>query len=437
LSDTVECLEGIPRMLKKTIIIILILLSLKFFQLVFIPEIVIKLSEWIGFGIILVFLVISFVYNQEKQFKKHFTFPIILILLAVAISMVAVNVYHDQSFLVTLHTQRAIYLYFAYFLLHYLKVSGEFLIKTFIAIAILYIGLYISQTVLYPTQITNAKMFLDRGTLRIFAPGAGYMIICYYIWLFLFFKTLKFKYILALLVTMAVVVMLGTRQVLATMLLITIIFILQSKIIKSKFLLFLLIFSAIIPVYLLFQDILVQMVDVTREQSRGVESNIRVRAAEFFLTDYFPKNKFAYFTGNGVAGSSAFGAKTLKYAEGYGYFQSDIGLIGEYSKFGVLFVLGVVIILFRTMTTRLPEKLLFIRYNFLGIIITIVTGAGAFGTNASTILLNVMLLYMIDLHLNDENAFSNYPKLVKKDESRSGPTNKKRMMNRPVQARTF
>lgn len=242
---------------------------------------------------------------------------------------------------------------------------------------------------------------MDRGTLRIFMPGAGYLVIAYFIWLYYIFKSFKVRYVVFLLLSLGVFVLLGTRQVIASMLLLSILFLLHSKIVKSKFIIFMLIGLAILPVYFIFQDIIYAMFEVTVSQSQSVESNIRIKAAKFFLTDFYP-NKWAYFTGNGAAGSSMYEVRITNYSERYGFYQSDIGLIGEYTKFGALFVIGVIIIFYRALTAKLPEHLMFIKYNFLGLIMTLVTGAGAFGSSSTNILINCMLLYLIDLYMNEK-----------------------------------
>ena len=252
---------------------------------------------------------------------------------------------------------------------------------------------------------------MDRGTLRIFMPGAGYLVIAYFIWLYYTFKAFKVRYVVFLLLSLGVFVLLGTRQVIASMLLLSILFIFQSKIVKSKFIIFMLIGLAIIPVYFIFQDIIYAMFEVTVSQSQSVESNIRLKAAKFFLTDFYPNN-WAYFTGNGAAGSSMYEVRITNYSERYGFYRSDIGLIGEYTKFGALFVIGVIIIFYRALTAKLPEHLMFIKYNFLGLILTLVTGAGAFGSSSTNILINCMLLYLIDLYLNEKMEATNQIKIA-------------------------
>ena len=205
---------------------------------------------------------------------------------------------------------------------------------------------------------------------------------------------------------MTIFVLMGSRQAIAAIVLITLLFILQTKIVKSKVLLFLIIGMAFIPIFFLFQDIILAMFEVTQKQSQTIESNIRLKAAKFFLTDFFP-NGWAYFTGNGASGSSLYGLRIFRYSNEYRYYQSDIGLIGDYTKYGFLFVLGVMIILYRVLIKKIPEKLMFIKYKFMAMILTLVTGAGPGG--AHSIVTNCLLLYLLDLYLNDTESFNNYP----------------------------
>lgn len=401
-------------MLKRILLIIIILCSLKFYQLAFLPEMIIKVTEWIGIGLIFGLLIIYIVYSREKLYKQKFAFPIILILISVLISMFAAYAYHDQSFLRTAIAQRAIYFYFIYFLLHYMKMEGVFIIKLIMIFGLTYIVIYLAQYMIFPVQITYSHMFIDRGTLRIFLSGAGYLVIGYFIYLYLTFKAFRIRYVFFMLLAYGIFVLLGTRQIIASILLLTILFILQSRVVKSKLLIFSLIGLSIVPIFLLFQDIIIAMFDVTLEQSQAVESNVRVRAAEYFLTEFYPSG-FAYFTGNGMHGNSMYGLKIIRIMEEYKFFQSDIGLIGEFTQYGMLFLIGVSVILYRVLTVKLPEKLMFIKYNFLGIILTLVTGSGAFGSSGTNVLINSMVLYLVDLYLNDNKAFLNFPSRKKEN----------------------
>jgi len=143
---------------------------------------------------------------------------------------------------------------------------------------------------------------------------------------------------------------------------------------------------------------------VTRDQAQDVQGDVRFRAIRYFLTD-FMTNDWAYLIGNGGPGSSQYGMRLTRLSERYGYYQSDIGLIGEYTMYGLLFAVGAFMILYRALSSRLPEGLMFIKYNFMGLILTLVTGGGAFGSSATNILINSMLLYLIDLYMHDKDSF--------------------------------
>jgi hypothetical protein len=395
-------------MLRKIIFIVIILFSLKMYELLFIPEVVFKLSEWIGIALILALTVVFMVYNQEPLMKHRFALPIFLILFSVVLSMFGAYAFQGQSFLQTAYGQRVIYFYFFYFLLHLMRVPGDFIVKTIVTFALVYLGLYLLQYAVYPRLITASKVMVDRGTLRIFLGGAGYLVISFFIWLFLTFRDFRLRYPVLLLISLAVFVLLGTRQVLGAVLLLTILFLLQSKVVKSKIFFFTLIALSVIPVYFIFQDVIYAMFDVTRDQAKNIEANVRIESIRFFLTDFFKHHKWAYLIGNGATGRSQYALRMERIAKQWGHYQSDIGLVGEYTKYGLIYVIGVLMILVRALRAKIPEGLMFIKYNFLGILLTLVTASGAFGTSSANIVINCTMLYLIDLYHHDETAFGSY-----------------------------
>jgi hypothetical protein len=399
-------------MFRKVLLILIILCSVRFYELIFIPEVVAKAAEWLGIGLIAGLLVIFMVYDREPLMKHHFAFPIVLILFSVVLSMFGAYAFQDQSFTATAYAQRAIYFYLIYFLLHYMRMPGDFIIRLIVTLGLVWMGIYLVQYSLFPKQILSTPIFEERGTIRILLEGTGYFVISYFIWLYFTFRGFKLKFAMFLVLSLAVFVLMGTRQVIASIVLLTILFILQSRVVKSRFFIFMLIGLAFIPVFFLFQDVIYSMLDVTRRQTQNLTSYVRFESARYFLTEFFT-NPWAYITGNGAAARSQYALRLIRIAEEHGFYQTDIGLIGEYSKFGILFVIGVIIILYRALMSKLPEGLMFIKYNFLGIILTIVTGAGAFGNSGTNILINSMLLYVIDLYRHDKNAFGDMLKLKK------------------------
>ena len=83
------------------------------------------------------------------------------------------------------------------------------------------------------------------------------------------------------------------------------------------------------------------------ESSPGKSSNLflRLKAAAFFLFD-FSNNPWSLVLGNGVASQNVgYGKTLLLYKLRLGLFQSDIGLIGDYVRFGVFYLVGVILLL--------------------------------------------------------------------------------------------
>ena len=69
-------------------------------------------------------------------------------------------------------------------------------------------------------------------------------------------------------------------------------------------------------------------------------------------------------------------------------------------------------ILIRALRAKLPDGLMIIKYNFLGIILALVTGAGAFGNDGANILINCMLLYLVDLYMHDASGFGSLVEII-------------------------
>ena len=382
-------------MFKKIVIIIIILCSVDFFTLIFIPDVIQKGADILALGLTVVLLVLMYFYDNSTPITRSFNFPIILIFISVAISMFAAYAFQDQGITITLWSQRAIYYYLVYYLLSRLRPHPDFIMKVILWFGAAYMIIYIAQSIVYPFELLSYRLFLDRGTVRIFMPGAGYFQLGYYISLYLFFKNYKLSNLLYLLSALVVIVLLGSRQLLASTILITFLFLFLNQVVKAKAVLITMMIISLLPLYFLFKDILMAMVEVTTSQSKFVEENIRIRAAEFFLTDFL-NSPIAYFTGNGAHGnSSMYGLRVQKFSLQYGFYQSDIGLIGDYVRFGLIYVVGVLIFIFKVFKSQLPDKSVAVKYFFIAIILMMFTGSSTF-SNSSGIVILCLMFYIVD-----------------------------------------
>ena len=237
-------------------------------------------------------------------------------------------------------------------------------LKIFIWLGYVYCILYTVQWVIFPRQIIYTNMLFDRGTVRIFMPGSGYLFSAYFIMLGRFFFTKNLKYIAGLVPYLIILLLMGTRQMIGSLALATLINVLLSRTIKSKFFMYMLIALCLIPFYFIFQDIFDQMLSVTLEQkSEGITANIRYQAIIFYMFNV-NTNPLWILIGNGMPDVlSAYGKIISSYGQNMGLYLQDIGLFSDLFHFGIILVIAKLSIYFRLVRWPLLERYTFIRYN--------------------------------------------------------------------------
>lgn len=397
-------------MIKRIIILFIILTSLGLFNFSFLGKDIIKVAEIAGIGVTLIVIFLQMVYDKKDGFKLTFRWEITFIILSVLLSMFMAYSIYNQSFTTTLIAQRFMYFYFVYFALHQIRISDADLEKIIVYLAIVYVIFYMAQFIAYPKILFNVRVIEERGTIRIFQAGLSYLILAYFLLLNRIFDEFSPGRIALLLVFFGVFILMGTRQLMFTMLLLTMIYILMSKKVKSRILVILLAILAIIPVFFMFQDIFSNIINLSQEQSVGYEENIRILSATFFLTDFFPNN-LAYIIGNGADSSnSSYGMMIQMYKDAFGFYQSDVGIIGDYSRFGAIFLIAVIVIIYKVFRSKIGNELDYIKYFYLTVLLTSFTGGGFFG-EANSIVAICITLYLIDVYtynqaIDDSDAYA-------------------------------
>ncbi len=383
------------QLLHLSIFIFFILASVSFMT-VFSPSITDYLQ--LGtLGLVLVIIILHYVYIKEKPyFTKNFNIPITLILFSVILSMISANYFHGQSFAITAVVQRPIYFYMMYYALHYFSFKPNTVIKVMFGIAFFYVFVYLVQYIIYPTVILHCRVIMDRNTVRIYMPGSAYAVFVFIFSLHIFFQKHQFKYIFICLLMFLIFIFGGSRQVLVSVFLTTALYLILTKRIKNKFVVVFVAILGLIPFYLLLQDMLLALIDVTKSQSANIESNPRVGALRFYLLE-FSSNKLTYIFGNGAPSlNSAYGRLILRLAISKGFNLSDIGMLGEFFKYGFLFVAVQLFVIFKLIFTKLPDAIIPIRFIFIIILMTMFTGAGAFGY-ADNIVFLCIIFYLLDV----------------------------------------
>lgn len=351
-------------------------------------------------GLMFVSLLFQQIFWKFRLTTHHFTTPILLIMLGVFTGMISAYAFHGQDIQISLWAQRFMYFYLFYFFLHILKIPVEQIEKLVFVFALVYVGAYLLQYAVYPRELFEVRLDPSRGTLRIFLPGLSFLFLSYFISLQKVLYKNSLKHALLMLLFLSVIVMSGGRQLLANISLVSLLALLFSRKVKSRYLLYLVALLAAFAIFVLFQEIIRNLVEISREQTINSARITRLRTTEFFLTDFFP-NDLSYITGNGEAHQwSSYGMEIHSYKVYRGYYLSDIGFIGEYTKYGIFFVIGGLMLMVKALRHRHPRNFMYVKLYLFSSLISLPLG-NIFSQPYSIAAL-CLLLYIIDLQKTKE-----------------------------------
>lgn len=392
-------------MIKNIIIFFILLSSASFFRIIFFPERMISLAEFGVPAIMFAVILVQEIYGKERMMKLNFKQPIFLIFAGVFLSMIIANAYHNQNYALTFWAQRFMYFYIFYFFLHMLKPDVKELEKIVLALGMLYAASFLIQYIIYPTTLFDVRQDVDRGTIRIFIPGSSFMALSLYLCLNRFYTLNKIKYVFPVVIFLSIMILTGTRYALSVTFLVIIASLIFSKVIRSRYLIYMLVIIATVPLFFIFEEIFEGMIGVSHEQSEDFMDNVRIRASRFFLTDFFP-NPLAYFFGNGQDHmGSSYGMRVFYYKSVFGYFQSDIGFLGDFSKFGLFFAVGAVWLLIKAWKAPVKPENSYVKFSLLGSTLVLPV-AGVF-SNPFAIAVLCIIMYILDNNINETKENSN------------------------------
>jgi hypothetical protein len=386
-------------MIKKIIVFSLFLVSVDLFKLVYIPN---QITFVLGFSFALLVTlgsILIFLYQRFDRIHQNFTYEILIFLFAFNLAIVGAYTFHQQNPGLTFWVQRYSLFLFTYFFLHAIRFNVKEIERIIFIMGIVYVFFFLIQFAIFPRILFKVRIQEARGTTRIFLQGGAFATLAYFMGLHYFTTSKKPIYGIFSFLFFITLILQGTRQNILLIGFATVIFILLSKRVKSKFLILLLLVLLAIPVFYFFQDIFINLIAVSEKQSAQEGEDIRVRAAKFFLGEFFP-SPFAYLIGNGDSHmASKYGMEIWKYKIVNGFYQSDIGIIGDFSKYGVFFILGVILIYNKVFKLKL-QRFAYLNYFFLISFLRLFLGS-AFGGAESIVVLSTML-YMIDVDVHDQ-----------------------------------
>ncbi|MDL2323265.1 hypothetical protein LJC52_04680 [Bacteroidales bacterium OttesenSCG-928-A17] len=341
--------------------------------------------------------VVLFIYcfNTVKTHRSIFSFPILLIILSVLFSIFPANFGWGQSFVASL---KVIPKYLAYILFFFL-VNSNYSIKRVEKIMLFFSALYV---ILYLFQLANHKtlIFGDwtstgvvRGIVRIIFAGEGFMFfaLAYY-----FNKVMlgerKYYNLFILGIFTLIMFMQVTRQYILAFAIMVMLGLLRKTKIYVKILAFILVIVAFNIYQYSSHPMIAGIRDAQVEDVELKDEYIRVIAGKYFLTEMAP-NKFTAVFGNGVPGNSSYGSFCNDLALDDKFYFVDLGLIGAYAMFGIFYVLGYLLIAFKTIKYDPGREGEYLRYYLLMIFIMSLTSGSVLSSGYMASLAVVLYLY--------------------------------------------
>ena len=386
--------------LQGLLIFLLVILSLNFFFAKFVSTSVLK-------NICYAYMLGAIMLSVPRSFKmgSGFILPVQLISISVLLSIFLAQISWKQD--LTYFSSTIPYLLWVvfFYLLHI-----RFPIAKLEKIIFFYGWLYI---LLFMYQFTHSNVVYfgfreefaeDRGVIRILFPGAGVFLLAYYIALNKVMDKSKYRWLFALFILcgIAVTILQVTKQSIAILLLITLFHLLRTVSVGKKILIMVLA-GALIYGTLHSNNIISRgIIESQRDNVQQGNQNIRILASEYFVNDFSP-NLLSRIFGNGYPNlKSNYGKFITILEDNYGYFLTDVGVVGMYAMFGILPIIAYLIIFYKGLSMRVPSEYQYLKYYLFNLLATCLTSDSIF--SISFILTNVFVLYSLQILYESKNS---------------------------------
>lgn len=369
---------------------VLLLVYNKFFEFKF----------WLEFSnrlLVLVYLfLLAFTIKRFSFDKGLFIRPVKYIIFSTFLAIIPCVLIWNQSLLESI-VGIAPFSYFLLFLfLIQVNIKQEYIIKILLANAYLGLLLYTIQTFNSSTILFGytEEFKFDRGIVRILFPGEGFMFFALFYYLNKIGRRFEIKYVIALIPFLIMMFSQVTRIYILAFVLIAIYHFTIKSNVKFRFLG--IIFFSMCYLFFFNTDnkIVKGLREATNQDSEKIEDYIRVLSADYYLTA-FSNNYSTYILGNGAYyHSSSYGKKILSINENENYYLEDLGLLKGYILFGILFVIGYILIFIKSFTVKIPYNKLYLKYYiWMVLILSFTTRAN---TNAGFGVVLVTILYLFE-----------------------------------------
>ena len=249
---------------------------------------------------------------------------------------------HGQGFLASLLGAHINLGYFFFFFLFLIKAKEQQIVKIFCIFGIFWSGIELVQQFTYPTYwfATRGDTFehsieIRNGIYRYNVLGREFGLILLFYCFERFMLEKSRKYLLGIIIALVGIYLLATRQIIAMSVVCLFAGLFMMKKISIGSFMLIAIVAAII--YANAETLFGEFIEMTESVDKDY---IRFLAYEFYGITYNKGNILAFLLGNGspYAPSSYF-QEIDNLEQSFGLYRADIGVVGMYSTFGIMYVI--------------------------------------------------------------------------------------------------
>lgn len=353
---------------------------------------------------IVLFIIILYTISHWKKLKNiHIRFKgfVLGLMIIPLLGFIPAYILHGQGVLASLLGAHINLGYFFFFFLFLIKAKEEQIIKIFCILGVCWSCIELVQQFTYPTYwfATRGDTFeqsieIRNGIYRYAVLGQWFGLILLFYCFERFMHEKNKKFLLGIIIALVGIYLLATRQIIAMSVVCLFAGLFMMK--KISFWSFMLIAIMATIIYANAKTLFGDFIEMTESVDKDY---IRFLAYEFYGITYNKGNILAFLLGNGVPyPPSAYSVEIDKYEQSLGLWRADIGIVGMYSWYGIIYVILILwffIYLFRQRKYIDTYLLMYVLY-IVGTSIML----HHFGYKLSTVVTGSFILYLIEINIS-------------------------------------
>lgn len=283
--------------------------------------------------------------NRINHYHMNLKPLLLCFMLIPFLSVIPALMIHGQDVSSSFYSTKKNFLYLMFFLPFLLKIKEEDMLKLFLYLGVAWCVVEIVQQLTFPkvwfavrTATDEVEVEIRNGIYRYNTVGREFGLIMLFYSFVQYMKNRKGIFLFGFVLGLAGIYILATRQVMvaAALCLLYGMFSL-GKMKLSSFLCIVVVFAVI---YLNMDVLFGEYIEKTTNDL--TEDNVRLVSYEFYGIRYNEGDFLRILLGNGDPGRYTSYANEISKFEDYGLFRADIGIVGMYSLYGIVYVICVI-----------------------------------------------------------------------------------------------